>query len=157
MSSLMGPTLESKNIAPKIHRLLNLPREPAPLFFTTTFSPLQEWEGYVREINPDSILADLVDVTANAKKITDQAEIPLEELSDTDRQKLMIGAVFRWSIGYQRTTSGTKMRVSNIVFRDLPRWTKKDIGEAKEEAAKLEQYFNSGRSKLPVSIESTQT
>jgi hypothetical protein len=127
---------------------LNLPRRPVPLFFTSTFAPLQEWEGYVREIGSDSITADLVDVTANTKNITDQAEIPFEELSDADRQKLRIGSIFRWSIGYQRTTSGTKMRVSNIVFRELPRWTQKDIREAREEAARLEQYFQSGRSKL---------
>jgi hypothetical protein len=142
-------TVDAINITgPKIDRLLNLPRRPVPLFFTSTFAPLQEWEGYVREIGSDSITADLVDVTANTKNITDQAEIPFEELSDADRQKLRIGSIFRWSIGYQRTTSGTKMRVSNIVFRELPRWTQKDIREAREEAARLEQYFQSGRSKL---------
>jgi hypothetical protein len=147
-------TAERKNLAPRrIDQLLNLPRNPIPLFFTTTFSPLQEWEGYVREISSDGISVDLVDVTANAKNITEQAKIPFEEFSDADRQKLRIGAIFRWSIGYQRTTSGTKMRVSNIVFRDLPRWTRKDIREAQEEAATLEQYFNSGRSNLPTSIE----
>jgi hypothetical protein len=95
----------------------------------------------------------LVDMTDNRKTITDQAEIPFDELSDADRQKLKIGSIFRWSIGYQRTTSGTKMRVSNIVFRDLPRWTQKDIREARDEAAILEKYFNSGRSKLLNSIE----
>jgi hypothetical protein len=147
-------TAEATNItAPKIDRLLDVRRHTAPLFFTSTFAPIQEWEGYVREIGTNSISADLVDITANAKVITDQAEIPLDELSDGDRQKLKIGSIFRWSIGYQRTTSGTKMRVSNIVFRELPRWTRKDIREALEEAAKLEQYFNSGRSKLPNSIE----
>jgi FixJ family two-component response regulator len=145
-------TAERKNVAGlKIERLLNLPTHPLPLFFTTTFSPLQEWEGYVRGIGPESISVDLVDITANAKNITEQAKIPLVELSDADRQKLRIGGVFRWSIGYQRTTSGTKMRVSNIAFRDLPRWTQKDIREAREEAGKLEQYFKVGRSGLPKS------
>jgi FixJ family two-component response regulator len=149
-------TAERKNVAGrKIERLLNLPPHPVPLFFTTTFSPLQEWEGYVREIGPESISVDLVDITANAKNITEQAKIPLVELSDADRQKLRIGGIFRWSIGYQRTTSGTKMRVSNIVFRDLPRWTQKDIREAREEAGKLEQYFKVGRSGLPKSSRET--
>jgi len=147
-------TAEAINITgPKIDQLLSLPNRPVPLFFTSTFAPIQEWEGYVREIRSDSITADLVDMTANRKAITDQTDIPFDELSDTDRQKLKIGSIFRWSIGYQRTTSGTKMRVSNIVFRELPRWTNKDIREAREAAARLEQYFNSGRSKLPKSIE----
>jgi hypothetical protein len=143
-------TAEAANVTgPKIDRLLSLPSHPVALFFTSTFAPIQEWEGYVREIGSDSITADLVDLTANRKAITDQAKIPFDELSDTDRQKLKIGSIFRWSIGYQRTTSGTKMRVSNIVFRELPRWTDKDIREAREAAARLEQYFKSGRSKLP--------
>ncbi len=129
--------------------LLSIPSRPVPLFFTSTFAPLQEWEGYVREIKSDSISADLVDLTAGRKSITDQAEIPFDELSDTDRQKIKLGSIFRWSIGYQRTTSGTKMRVSNIVFRELPRWTNKDIREAKEEASELEKYFNPGRLNLP--------
>jgi hypothetical protein len=149
-------TAEAINIAgPKIDRLLNLPRRPVPLFFPSTFAPLQEWEGYVREIGSDSITADLVDMTANAKNITDQAEIPFDELWDADREKLRIGSIFRWSIGYLRTPSGTKKRVSNIVFRELPRWTQKDIREAGEEAAKLEEYFNLGRPTLPSSIESS--
>jgi hypothetical protein len=137
----------------KLDTMLDLPKHPAPLFFTSTFSPIQEWEGYVRSIGAESIIADLVDMAEQEKGITEQAEIPLEELSDVDRQKMRPGSIFRWSIGYQRTTSGTKMRVSNIVFRELPRWTQKDIREAREEAAKFEEYFNPGRSTLPSSIE----
>jgi hypothetical protein len=141
----------------KIKRLLNVPKAVAPLFFTSTFSPVQEWEGYVRAFGPDSMSADLVDVTAYGKRITQQAEIPLEELSDNDREKLRIGAIFRWSIGYQRTPRGTKMRVSNIVFRDLPRWTQKELREASEEAAELEQYFKPGRPELPSAADSTKS
>jgi hypothetical protein len=140
----------------KLKSLLDVPK-PAPLFFTSTFSPVQEWEGYVRAFGRDSLSADLVDMTAYGKRITQQAEIPLEELSDNDREKLRIGAVFRWAIGYQRTPRGTKMRVSNIVFRDLPRWTQKDLREAREEAAELEQYFKPGRPELPSAADSTES
>jgi hypothetical protein len=137
----------------KLDAMLNLPKQPVPLFFTSTFSPIQEWEGYVRSMSEESLIADLVDMAHQEKGITEQAEIPLEEITDADRQKMRLGSIFRWSIGYQRTPSGTKMRVSNIVFRDLPRWTQKDIREAGEEAAKLEEYFNLGRQTLPSSIE----
>jgi hypothetical protein len=133
----------------RVRKMLDgLPSALAPVFFTSTFSPLQEWEGYVRSIGNESIVADLVDVTALESGITEKAEIPFDELYDSDRERLRIGAVFGWSMGYQRTTTGTKMRVSNIVFRDLPRWTQKDIREAKAEAAKLSEYFRSGRSKI---------
>jgi hypothetical protein len=141
----------------KLERLLRVPKPTAPLFFTSTFSPVQEWEGYVRAFGPDSMSADLVDMTAHGKRITQQAEIPLEELSDIDREKLRIGAIFRWSIGYLRTPRGTKMRVSNIVFRDLPRWTQKDLREAREEAVELEQYFKSGRPELPSAADTAKS
>ncbi|MBR0796118.1 hypothetical protein JQ615_12030 [Bradyrhizobium jicamae] len=150
------PDTSAEPVSPasrKVDRLLDLPRKPAPLFFTSTFNPVQEWEGYVREIGSNSISADLVDITARSKRITEQAEIPLEELSDGDRERLKLGAVFRWSIGYQRASSGSKMRVSHIVFRDLPRWTARDLREAKSEAETLEHYFKEGRPNLPSPVE----
>jgi hypothetical protein len=152
--TLTGTDTTKETKANAINRMLNVPMATAPLFFTSTFTPLQEWEGYVREIWPESISADLVDLTAGGARISQAAEIPLEELSDTDRDKLRIGGIFRWSIGYQRTSRGTKMRVSNIVFRDLPRWTQRDLREAKEEAAALEDYFKSGRPDLSRAVDS---
>jgi hypothetical protein len=133
----------------KLDALLNLPKQPPQLFFSSTFSPIQEWEGYVRAIGPDTISADLVDITALERSITEQAEIPLDELSETAIKKLRIGSIFRWAIGYQRSPSGTKMRVSNIAFRDLPRWTQKDLREARDDALRLEQYFQASRANLP--------
>jgi hypothetical protein len=141
----------------KLDELLNVRKAPEPLFFTSTFAPVQEWEGYVRAIGPESISADLVDMTANERKITEVAEIPLDELSDNDRAKLRLGGIFRWSIGYQRTPRGTKMRVSNIVFRDLPRWTDKDLREAKEKASKLREYFKPGRPEFPSETDAAQS
>jgi hypothetical protein len=141
----------------KVKRILDVPKPTSPLFFTSTFTPVQEWEGYVRAFSGESMSADLVDITAHAKRITQQAEIPLAELSEIDREKLRIGAIFRWAIGYQRTSRGTKMRVSNIVFRDLPRWTRKDLREARQEAAELEEYFRSGRPDLSSADSSAET
>ena len=64
-------TAELKSVAgPKIERLLDLPKF-APLFFTTTFSPIQEWEGYVREIGPESIAVDFLSRSMAA--VADQA------------------------------------------------------------------------------------
>jgi hypothetical protein len=81
---------------------------------------LQEWEGYVSEVGEKTFRARLVDLTANQKFEDEVAEFAIEELSDDNAALLLEGAVFRWVIGYQRSESGTKRRVSEVVFRRLP-------------------------------------
>lgn len=93
----------------------------------STLHALQEWEGYVLEIHGDEFVARLVDLTAGATHEEEEATIPLEELSAIDAAALREGGIFRWVIGYQLDPSGTKKRVSQIVFRDLPRLTEDDI------------------------------
>jgi hypothetical protein len=107
-----------------------------------TFVPLQEWEGYVVALNSSHVVANLVDLTNDAQRPDEQADIPLEEFSEDDAKKLSVGRVFRWAIGYQRLPSGTKMRVSQFVVRDLPQWTRRELNEAKREAADLADFFN---------------
>ena len=48
-------------------------------------------------------------------------------------------SIFRWVIGYERSASGTKKRVSQIVFRDLPRLTRADVREGREWARETMQ------------------
>lgn len=95
----------------------------------STLHALQEWEGYVLEIHGDEFVAKLVDLTAGASHEEEEATIPVAELSATDAAALREGGIFRWVIGYQLDPSGTKKRVSQIVFRDLPRLTARDIRE----------------------------
>ena len=99
---------------------------------TTTLCPLQEWEGYVIEISDEEFIARLLDLTAGDSYEGEEANIPLDELSETDIEKMQIGSIFRWVIGYERTAAGTKKRVSHIVFRDLPVIAKRDLKTADE-------------------------
>lgn len=98
----------------------------------STFHALQEWEGYVLEIHGDEFVARLVDLTAGSSHEEEEATIPVAELSATDAAALREGGIFRWVIGYQFDPSGAKKRVSQIVFRDLPRLTARDIREGRE-------------------------
>ena len=93
---------------------------------------LQEWEGYVVEIRKTDFTARLIDLTTGADHEEEEAVIPIAELSDDDAGKMREGSVFRWVIGYERSPAGTKKRVSQIVFRDLPTMTEADLraGEA---------------------------
>ena len=94
---------------------------------TPTFHALQEWEGYVLEVGDTVFVARLVDLTAGSSHEQEEADIPLIEISDKDSSKMRPGSVFRWVIGYERSAAGTKKRVSQIVFRDLPEITKTDL------------------------------
>lgn len=102
------------------------------------FHALQEWEGYVLERDEKEFTARLLDLTA-ASMQEEEAVIPLDEISEDDLKRLRPGGIFRWVIGYERSASGTKKRVSQIVFRDLPAMTEKDMSEGEEWAKKIAQ------------------
>ncbi len=93
----------------------------------TTFHALQEWEGYVVEIAENEFTANLVDLTAGRSRETEEATIPLDEVSADDASRMTEGSIFRWVIGYEHSPEGTRKRVSQIVFRDLPAITESDM------------------------------
>ena len=121
----------------RLAEIVNLPVFRGDARLTTTLHPLQEWEGYVIEINNDGFIARLLDVTAGASHEEEEADIPLEEVSESDAAKMQVGSIFRWVIGYERAATGTKKRISQIVFRDLPAITEKDLQAADEWARGL--------------------
>ncbi|WP_419165526.1 hypothetical protein [Candidatus Palauibacter sp.] len=93
---------------------------------------LQEWEGYVTDIGDEEFGARLLDLTAGDAVEREDAVIPLEEVSDEDRLKMKPGSIFRWVIGYERSVGGTRRRVSQIVFLDLPAITGRDLERGRE-------------------------
>ena len=107
-----------------------------------TLHALQEWEGHVVEISSDEFVARLVDLTADLLHESEEAIIPLDEISECDAADMVVGSIFRWVIGYERSHEGTRRRVSQIVFRDLPRMTEADLREGGEWARKVLRSFN---------------
>ena len=108
-------------------RAINLPPVFPSLAQGASLHALQEWEGYVIDIRETEFIARLVDLTAGASQEEEEAVIPRAELSDGDNAKMCSGSIFRWVIGYERSPAGTKKRVSQIVFRDLPAVTRSDL------------------------------
>jgi hypothetical protein len=113
------------------------PREPHVRPREATFTPLQEWEGYVVDVGQETFTARLIDLTANGEQEEEEADFPIAELSDSDQHMLRRGAIFRWAIGYRRTRGGTKERISRIVFRRLPAWTQRELEENRRKAEVL--------------------
>lgn len=85
----------------------------------SSFHTSQEWEGYVVEIGHKQFTARLIDITAGTSFDRDLATIPFSEISQSERKSLRIGKVFRWVIGYERSQTGVRRRVSLIHFRDI--------------------------------------
>ena len=101
---------------------------PAPEPWSArTFHAIQEWEGYVVAIRDEDFVVRLLDITSGSTNEEEEADIPLAEISHQDSAKIRPGSVFRWVIGYERSASGTKRRVSEIVFRDVPEITETDL------------------------------
>ena len=107
-----------------------------------TLHPLQEWEGYVIEFNDEEFIARLVDVTAGDQYESEEVTIPTENLSFADASSLKLGKFFRWVIGYERSESGSKRLVSEVVFRKMPGITQRDIDRAREWAERKEAFLN---------------
>ena len=133
------PTDEYGNYAaagdpPDVGRIVALPRLNPEAWTSPSisFHALQEWEGYVLEENGEAFTARLRDLTAGSSQESEEAVIPLAEISDDDQRRLRPGGIFRWVIGYERSGSGTKRRVSQIVFRDLPAMTGQDMLDGQE-------------------------
>ena len=134
--SKFGPIIDFTDLAPVSQAL---PR--------VSFHALQEWEGYVLEEpawddcpegrREGEFTVRLLDLTAGSSQEEEEAVIPLSEIAEDDLNRLRPGAIFRWVIGYERSASGTKRRVSQIVFRDLPAMTKQDMSEGEEWAREL--------------------
>jgi hypothetical protein len=109
------------------------PQKTAPR--QSAFISLQKWEGVVLAVLSDSFLARLVDLTRTGPD--EEAEFPLDEVSEEDRPLIRPGAIFYWNIGYHNSYSGQRTRTSIIRFRRLPAWTREEIEAATREAERL--------------------
>lgn len=127
----------------KLSRIVALPERPAYRPPGPTLHALQEWEGYVVEKGETEFAARLVDLTAGDSYEKDEAVVPLAEISHYDAARMRVGSIFRWVIGYERSTAGTKKRVSQIVFRDLPAVTETDLRDGEAWARETIRSFES--------------
>ena len=82
--------------------------------------------------NQSVLVAEDFWIRLQASQEGEEATFSRTELSDGDDARICDGSIFRWVIGYERSPAGTKKRVSQIVFRDLPAVTRSDLrdGEA---------------------------
>jgi len=106
-----------------------------------SFYAIQEWEGYVSGIDKDYMYADLIDLVTGESTPGTTAKIPLEEIPESEFKWVALGSIFRWSIGYRRSTAGQKDRVSRIRFRLLKGRSRSEVAVIERRTDELADYF----------------
>lgn len=146
-SSSLDTRQHTEAVEEKYKRVLEIPKiDLTDASEIVSYVTIQEWEGYVNEVDGDIVRASLSDITAGARDVTELAEIPIDEFSSEDRGRLFRGAVFRWALGLQRRGS-TQTRSSQIVVRHLPAWKRSELVEADVLGRKLSAKLLSGAEK----------
>ncbi|MYC26979.1 MAG: hypothetical protein F4X63_03145 [Nitrospira sp. SB0662_bin_26] len=133
--NVISPDIDE--IVADIESIISLPKLSQVSQAQATFHALQEWEGYVLKRGERDFTARLLDLTAGSTQEEEEVTIPLAEISEDDLNRLRQGSVFRWVIGYERSVSKAKRRISQIVFRDLPAMTMQDLSEGEKWAKKI--------------------
>jgi len=100
------------------------------------YKVLQKWEGTVVGISDNECRAILRDLTS-PELPQEEVTFSIEEISESDLELAVPGAVFYWSIGYYDHRDGQRFRTSTIRFRRFPVWRQKDLEKASEEATTI--------------------
>lgn len=99
------------------------------------FKVIQKWEGIVEGIYEKFISVKLVDLTNGGSD--EEAEIEYIDIQEDDRELLEIGAMFYWSIGYEKDQNGTIRRSSLIKFKRLPRIESSEFDDIYDRAKEI--------------------
>jgi hypothetical protein len=128
-----------------IERLVNkvIVKVPHPVPPPSRFELLQQWEGEVRQVDPDEFTAVVRDIT-NPRSPEEEVTLSKDEVSGADLELVQPGAIFYWIIGYRVSRDGQKTRTSDLRFRRLPAWTSKEIKRARERAHEIERMLGIG-------------
>jgi hypothetical protein len=110
----------------------------------TSYVPLKVWEGYVTELDEAAGIfqAELVERNAQAPPIS--VEMDIQEISQDDRDLVVPGAVFYWTVGRMRDPNGRVTNYDDIRFRRLPDWTQTRIEQLREESDELLSFLKRG-------------
>jgi hypothetical protein len=134
-----APMSADLQAAVPLRNVVRLP-EQTPLDYT--FDVRQQWEGVVSSIGEDEFSVVLRDLT-HPDASEHEAVLPTEEIPEDDLPLLQVGAVLYWTIGYRKSRTGQRDRVSTIRLRRLPAWTRAEIARVQREARALDDLFKS--------------
>ncbi len=117
--------------------IVKVPRLAPP---RTRSEILQQWEGEVRTVDADEFTAVIRDL-GSAHAPEEEVTLAREEVSDGDLQLVQPGAIFYWAVGYRISPGGQKTRTSELLFRRLPAWSRRQLERARERAREFERVL----------------
>lgn len=102
------------------------------------------WEGVVEDVfvdedGEDCFRATLTDM--DCKQPNHIAELSCTDVAESDRSRLVSGAVFYWYITQVTLPSGTVRKESEIQLREYPRTTKRGAARNEQELKDLQEFF----------------
>jgi hypothetical protein len=128
-------------VADFLAKLPSIRQLPIALPLKASFDLLQQWECTVLDIRPDEFIAIARDRT-DPKRPDEEIIFNHEDVNDYDLTLLKPGAVFYWNIGYRISDWGQKTKGSELRFRRLPAWSKREIDAVKVRATELASLFS---------------
>jgi hypothetical protein len=121
--STLGPSLVPSVVPsgsqqlPQHEWVVRLPPPPVP---RERITALQRWVGLVESVGNTTFIARISDETNTTNPI-EEVELPLEEVSASDRELAVPGGTFYWSIGYRDSADGQRERISTLRFARQPK------------------------------------
>ena len=121
--SIAGPSLSpsvfpsGSQELPQHEWVVRLPPPPVP---RERITALQRWVGLVEFVGNTTFTARISDETNTTNPI-EEVELPLDEVSASDRELAVPGGTFYWSIGYRDSADGQRERISTLRFARQPK------------------------------------
>ena len=101
------------------------------------FRPIKNWEGVVESVAENTFVASMREVDNADDRGDEQFEIDHDDVDPGDRELVVPGGIFYFTVGYTIQRGGTRIKGTQIVFRRMPRWSKRDIQRANARADRL--------------------
>lgn len=130
--------LDTANHGDSFENLKNLSLEKSRDYLVT----IQKWRGHIIEVNEDSFLAKLDDLTEGGTQ--EVAEFKQREVHPSERQFISLGTVFYFYIAY-KISMGTLSKETVIKFQKPIQWNESNFDRASDRATRLSEFFEKKR------------
>lgn len=98
------------------------------------FRQTQNWIGHITDIHDRSFTARLDEI--NNSGTYEVAEFEFDDVSDSDKKLIALGAIFYWSVGHA-VRSGQVYKESFIRFQRLPPWNGSELDRVVDQSSDL--------------------
>jgi hypothetical protein len=112
---------ETTSSSSKYQPKLKITPVPSPVT-NESFIEIKKWEGKIISIDLEKELFQAEIRDAKTPEIEEETYFSFDDIDENDRHLISEGAIFYWSIGYKRTNSGGREKVSILLLRRLPAW-----------------------------------